>query len=103
MPRNARWIYDERALYHLVAPKHTYYDCLKIVAKTVANHSHQNKERNIEIFNDQYLYYHKDQYQSYTLSPVVTTRHTNLMLERSMFPKKFLEIPSVSQSKNVML
>ena len=36
MSRNARWFYHGKALFHMVAPKYTYHNWPKVVAKLVA-------------------------------------------------------------------
>ena len=51
--RNVRCIYHEMTLFRTVGAQHTYCDWLKVAAKTVAKHLHQNQAINIEILKDQ--------------------------------------------------
>lgn len=40
----------------MVGPQHTYYNCLKVVAKRVAEHLYQNQAIDIAILKDQEWY-----------------------------------------------
>lgn len=48
-------MYDGMTIFHLGAPEHIHRDQLKVLAKTIVKHNHQNQAITIETINNQYI------------------------------------------------